>query len=242
MSRRQASIRHRIVSPRQNSSAAMLVETELGVCCVQTSEQPECGDTNTARTVLLSTLAVCIGILLAGLVIAFYTIARIRKKPRHGHSETMGMMDGASNTTITPSHTRGAWSEHDLAAVSPASGQRLASGSSSPAVSGSAGERTGVLPGAFGSISGKMAGAASFGSVMGGTVKLGEETESPRSGSRDNDGASQASLGKSVLTLKDGMGGRKASGHFASGSWQSGSQRYAHATTTYPECLHRGNL
>ena len=58
MSCRQASIRHRIVSPRQNSSAAMCVETEAGVCCVQTSEQPECGDTNTARTVLLSTLAV----------------------------------------------------------------------------------------------------------------------------------------------------------------------------------------
>lgn len=194
---------------------------------MQTSELPECGGTNTARTVLLSTLAVCIGVLLAGLVITSYTIARLRRRPHHTRGDTTGMVDGGSNTTITPSGTgRGPWSDHELVAMSPnTSGQRLPSGTNSPAAaSGSAGsaDRGGVLPGGFGSYSGKMAAAGSFGSYMGATGRLGEDSDSPRSSSRENDGASQ-----NVLTLKDGMGGRKPSGQLQSGSW-TGKAFFAH--------------
>ena len=151
-----------------------------------------------------------------------YTISRLRKRsqqPRSG--DNTGMMDAHSNSTFTPSGTgRAAWSESDLAnAMSPnASGHRLSSGSPAASAGG-----TGILPGAFGSYSGKIGAAGSFGSVMGATGRLGEDSDSPHSGSRDQDGASQASLGKSTLTLKDGMGGRKPSaGLLNGGSWPSG--------------------
>lgn len=170
---------------------------------------------------LLSTLAVAIGVLLAGVVIMFYTVAKLRKRKQQNGGDATGTIheaDGHSNTTVTPSHV--GWSEHtELNAMSPGagSGNRIASGNASPA-SGAAGNNAGFLPGGFGSVSGKMGAAGSFGSVMGATAKLGDDSDSPRSDSQQNDGVSQASLGKSGLTLKDGMGGRKPSGNFAAGA------------------------
>jgi hypothetical protein len=192
---------------------------------VQTSEQPDCGGTNTARTVLLSTLAVCIGVLLAALLIAFFTINRMRGKKETRQGDMTGMTDANSNNTLTPPSIAGrsAWSEHEHPVVSPsASGQRITSGSASGSPASESihhHNKGGVVAGGFGSYSGKMAAAASFGSVMGATGKLGEESDSPRSGSPEYDGVSQASL---APTLAGGMGAGRP-GHYRSSSSISGT-------------------
>lgn len=175
---------------------------------VQTNDLPACNETTSvANAWILGVMAVFIGMLLFGLGAAMFLVHRLRSDTKRAASA--GVLDGIggdhSSNTITPSG-RGPWSDRELIAASPRSGSR-ASGSNPFASSprGAAADER-ATPGPYSKVA-----AGSFGSTIGGTVRFGEGDSgsgSHSSGER-TEGDSKASLGKSMLTLKDGIGGSR---------------------------------
>lgn len=178
---------------------------------MQTNDIPACNDdTKVANAWILGGMAVIIGCLLCALIISMYMIRRVRGDGKRAVSA--GVLDAItgdhSSNTITPSG-RGPWSDRELIAASPRSGSR-ASGSNPFASSPHAQPDDRMGPGPYSKVA-----AGSFGSTIGGTVRFGEgdsgsgsQSHSSGSGER-TEGDSKASLGKSMLTLKDGIGGSR---------------------------------
>lgn len=177
---------------------------------MQLVDAPVCSEgTSVANAWILGVMAVFIGLLLCALMISMFLINRLRSENKR--STSAGVLDGIggghSSNTITPSG-RGPWSDRELIAASPRSGSR-ASGSN-PFVSSPHAPQDERVPstGPYSKVA-----AGSFGSTIGGTVRFGEGdsgsgSHSSGSGER-TDGDSKASLGKSMLTLKDGIGGSR---------------------------------
>eukprot|EP00892_Ulva_mutabilis_P012396 jgi/Ulvmu1/9529/UM053_0018.1 len=178
----------------------------------QTNDIPICNDeTSVANAWILGVMAVIIGVLLCVVIISMYMIRRARSDGKRAVSA--GVLDviagDHSSNTITPSG-RGPWSDRELIAASPRSGSR-ASGSNPFASSPHAAPDDRVAhPGPYSKVA-----AGSFGSTIGGTVRIGEgdsgsgsHSHSSGSGER-TEGDSKASLGKSMLTLRDGIGGSR---------------------------------
>lgn len=177
---------------------------------MQLVDAPVCSEgTSAANAWILGVMAVFIGLLLCALMISMFLINRLRSENKR--STSAGVLDGIggghSSNTITPSG-RGPWSDRELIAASPRSGSR-ASGSN-PFVSSPHAPQDERVPstGPYSKVA-----AGSFGSTIGGTVRFGEGdsgsgSHSSGSGER-TDGDSKASLGKSLLTLKDGIGGSR---------------------------------